>query len=370
MMEKTITLLAIETSCDETGLAVVQKDHGEIKVLSQVVASQVDIHAETGGVVPEVAAREHTKVLRPLLKKVLREANLSPSSEGELEGVDAIAVTVGPGLIPALAVGVQAARTLAYAWHKPIIPVHHIEGHLYSALLQPLQPTTYSLPPNSFPALALIVSGGHTMLIEMRDHLQYKVLGETRDDAAGEAFDKVARLLNLPYPGGPAISQLAERGNPEAFNFPRPMIHSRDLDFSFSGLKTAVYYALRNSSLDKGRPGGISSEDVAASFQQAVVDTLVAKTLQAFEKIQPRVVLLAGGVAANTLLRRQLQTAIKSHGGRLRVAPLSLCGDNAVMIGLAGMFAYENKRTVHWKEVDASARMSIERDANLRIAHE
>lgn len=354
-----ITILAIETSCDETGLAVVQKDHGEIKVLSQVVASQVDIHAETGGVIPEVAAREHVKVLRPLLQKILKEASLD---KGRLGGIslDAIAVTVGPGLIPALAVGVQAARTLVYTWHKPIISVHHIEGHLYSALLQPLQPTTYSLPPNSFPALALIVSGGHTMLIEMQNHLQYRVLGETRDDAAGEAFDKVARLLDLPYPGGPAISQLAERGNPEAFNFPRPMIHSRDLDFSFSGLKTAVYYALRNSSLDKGRPGGISSEDVAASFQQAVVDTLVAKTLQAYKKVQPRVVLLAGGVAANTLLRRQLQTVIESHGGRLRVAPLSLCGDNAVMIGQVGLFAFAAGRTLSWQTLEAKARIDIE----------
>lgn len=333
-MGKIITLLAIETSCDETGLAVMQREGEEIRVLSQALASQTDIHALTGGVVPEVAAREHTKVFRPLLQQVLREANVE---------VDGIAVTVGPGLIPALAVGVTAAQTLAYAWNKPIIPVHHIEGHIYSALM----------PSPIFPVLALIVSGGHTMLIEMKDHLQYKVLGETRDDAAGEAFDKVARLLGLPYPGGPALSELAGSGDPKAFTFPRPMLNSGDLDFSFSGLKTAVLHALRDHP-------EITKPNIAASFQQAVVDSLVKKTLQAYQKIQPNVVVLAGGVAANKLLRQDLQVAIEKLGGTLRIAPLSLCGDNAVMIGQVGFIAYEQGRTKSWREIDAKARINIE----------
>lgn len=339
-MNSSTTILAIETSCDETGLAVLQKTGDEIKVLSQALASQTDIHALTGGVVPEVAAREHTKVLRPLLQKVLREAGIhSPPGKGELGGV---AVTIGPGLIPALAVGVTAAQTLAYAWNKPIVPVHHIEGHIYSALGE-----------GSFPALALIVSGGHTMLIEMKKHLQYKVLGETRDDAAGEAFDKVARLLHLPYPGGPALSKLAESGNPKAFAFPRPMMDSKDFDFSFSGLKTAVLYALRDHP-------EISRQDVAASFQQAVVDSLVRKTVHAYGKVNPRVILLAGGVAANSLLRSQLQQAIESREGELQIAPLSLCGDNAVMIGQVGLMAFAQGRVKSWREVDAQARTPLE----------
>lgn len=339
-----------------------QKSGGEIKVLSQALASQIDIHKETGGVVPEVAAREHTKVFRPLLQKVLQEAKINPPvspltgglsdtspDRGRLGGgFDAIAVTIGPGLIPALTVGVTAARTLAYAWNKPIIPVHHIEGHIYSALGE-----------GSFPALALIVSGGHTMLIEMQDHLQYKVLGETRDDAAGEAFDKVARLLDLSYPGGPALSKLAEQGDATAFDFPRPMMHSKDLDFSFSGLKTAVLYKLKESEAASPREALERSGDIAASFQQAVVDCLIQKTLQAYEKIQPKVILLAGGVAANSLLRAELKKSIESRGGELRIAPLALCGDNAVMIGQAGLVAFDAGRKISWKEVDAQARISI-----------
>ena len=373
------TILAIETSCDETGLAVLRKENDKIEVLSQVVASQIDIHKETGGVVPEVAAREHTKVLRPLLRKVLREAAVEngwraggpptdarkvirrapgggASETGPVPSIDAIAVTVGPGLIPALVVGVTAAQTLAYAWNKPIVPVHHIEGHIYSALLSsPYEGEGghHKVTEGSFPALALIVSGGHTMLIEVPGHLQYKVIGETRDDAAGEAFDKVARLLQLPYPGGPHLSKLAEQGDSQAFDFPRPMVHSKDLDFSFSGLKTAVLYTLRDNP-------GANKADVAASFQQAVVDSLVGKTLQAFDQISPKVVLLAGGVAANTLLRKNLEAAIASRGGELRIAPLSLCGDNAVMIGQVGLFALEAGRTISWRDIDAKARINIE----------
>ncbi|MEK7499001.1 MAG: tRNA (adenosine(37)-N6)-threonylcarbamoyltransferase complex transferase subunit TsaD, partial [Patescibacteria group bacterium] len=247
---KQITLLAIESSCDETGVSVIQKNGDDIQVLSELIASQ-SIHEATGGVVPEVAAREHLQVIGPMIVSAMQKADVNKDS------VQAIAVTVGPGLMPALAVGVQAARTLAFAWDKPIVPVHHIEGHIYSALLTPPNlpsgrggvagnsSTTYNLPSTLFPAIALIVSGGHTMLIEIEKHLTYKILGQTRDDAAGEVFDKVARMLELPYPGGPKVSELAKKGNTHAYEFPRPMMNSGDLDFSFSGLKTSVLYKLR-----------------------------------------------------------------------------------------------------------------------------
>ncbi|HBE90334.1 MAG TPA: tRNA (adenosine(37)-N6)-threonylcarbamoyltransferase complex transferase subunit TsaD, partial [Candidatus Andersenbacteria bacterium] len=240
--------LAIETSCDETAVAIVRHSKDAILVLGQAVASQIDIHAVIGGVVPEVAAREHVTILPSLLRTVLKESGIKPAQ------LDAIAVTVGPGLMPALVIGVTAAQTLAYSWKKPIIPIHHLEGHIYSALMSQVNPNTKTQNPTNqrsqpiheftipdqhqtFPALALIVSGGHTMLIQLNHHLQYNVLGTTRDDAAGEAFDKVGQLLNLGYPGGPAVSRAATKGNPAAFAFPRPMIKNNDFNFSFSGLK-------------------------------------------------------------------------------------------------------------------------------------
>lgn len=350
--------MAIETSCDETGVAILRMAKPKrIEVLAQALASQVDIHKETGGVVPDVAAREHTKVIGPLIKKVVREAGSA------LADLNAIAVTVGPGLMPALAVGVQAARTLAFALNKPIVPVHHLEGHIASALISAEEntkpkaqnPNIFELPSSKemFPALGLIVSGGHTMLVEARDWLQYKVLGQTRDDAAGEAFDKVARLLNLPYPGGPNLSKLAAGGDPTAFAFPRPMLDSGDLDFSFSGLKTAVLYGLRDNLNAK-------KEDIAASFQAAVVDSLIAKTRQAIERGAYRTLLLAGGVAANTLLRGRMQQLADEQHMPLRIAPLALCGDNAVMIGQIGILAYIQGRQIGWQQVDATARIPLE----------
>lgn len=352
-MPESITLLAIETSCDETGVAVVRKTGETIEVLSEAVASQVDIHALTKGVVPEVAAREHVAVIRPLIHDVLTKSGVKPD---ELSG---IAITVGPGLQPALAVGVTAARTLSLAWNKPLVPVHHLEGHIYSALLAPHPNPLLGKGEGAegiFPALALIVSGGHTMLINITGHLQYEVIGSTRDDAAGEAFDKVARLLDLPYPGGPALSKLAQQGRRDAFNFPRPMLNSGDLDFSFSGLKTAVLYALRDIPEDKR---AAAKANIAASFEQAVVDTLVIKTKQAIAIHRPAVILLAGGVAANALLREQLQELADTTGVPLRIAPLKLCGDNATMIGQVGVFAYEQDRQLSWTEIDAFARLNI-----------
>lgn len=341
-------ILAIETSCDETGVAVMSLEGDTITVQAEVLASQIDIHKETGGVVPEVAAREHVKVLPVLVKKVLADAGIANPKEE----LNAIAVTFGPGLMPALAIGVQMARTLAFAWDKPVIPVHHLEGHIVSALLGS-QDTTYALPQNDvFPALGLIVSGGHTMLVHVSDMLSYKILGQTKDDAAGEVFDKVARMLELPYPGGPHVSKLAAVGNRKAFPFPRPMAHSGDLAFSFSGLKTAVLYTLRDNPIAK-------KEDVAASFEAAVIDSLVGKTKQALQTNAYKTLLLSGGVAANTYLREQLATLAQDEQIPLNVAPLALCGDNGVMIGQAGLLALQNRRIVSWKDVAPKARVAL-----------
>jgi len=362
------TIIAIETSCDETAVAVLRQEDDQVPtVLAQVVASQINIHKETGGVVPEVAAREHVAVIKPLIEKTVNESGLTS------DDLDAIAVTVGPGLMPALSVGVSAAQALSYGWDKPVVPVHHIEGHIYSALLrsaekprdardkkqmttdEKLPANNSSLSDDTFPVLALIVSGGHTMLIEVTNHVTYRVLGSTRDDAVGEAFDKVARLLDLSYPGGPNLSKLAEEGDDTIYKFARPMIHSGDLDFSFSGLKTEVLYTMQN--LDKNHK---TLANVAAGFQRAAVDSLLAKTKNAITEHDFKTVLLAGGVAANQTLRRDMQELSEQLNVDLRVAPLELCGDNAVMIGQVGLYALSKGRQTTWDKIDARARWDIE----------
>jgi len=342
-MANPTTLVAIETSCDETGIAVVQKKGNRVEVIADTLASQIAVHKGTGGVVPEIAAREHVTALKPMIHKIL--------SDVKSASVDAIAVTVGPGLMPALSIGVTAARTLAYAIDKPIVPVHHLEGHIYSALLAPRSRPWRDFA--GFPTLALVVSGGHTLLVEVTGHLQYKVIGQTRDDAAGEAFDKVARMLGLPYPGGPHISKLAEQGNPDAYAFTVPMRESGDLDFSFSGLKTEVLYTLR------AQAGEAVAADIAASFQKIAVASLVLKTKQALQKKAYKSILLTGGVAANTLLRSRLQILAKEEGIELRLAPRELCTDNAVMIGQVGVFAFEAGRIASWQNVEPKARVSL-----------
>ncbi|HQH54181.1 MAG TPA: tRNA (adenosine(37)-N6)-threonylcarbamoyltransferase complex transferase subunit TsaD, partial [Candidatus Hydrogenedentes bacterium] len=251
-----IRVLGIETSCDETGAAVVEEGR---RILSNEVASQIAVHAEFGGVVPEIASRQHIVCISQLVNKALEDAGCTAGD------IDAIAVTNGPGLMGSLLVGVCFGKSLAYAWHKPFVPVHHIEGHIFSVFLADNPP--------AFPFLTLVVSGGHTSLIWCERPHSYRLLGATRDDAVGESFDKVARLLELPYPGGPSIQREAEKGNPAACDFPRAMTQTETLDFSFSGLKTAVLYRLRE--------GGVSREDIAASFQAAAVDTLLLKTRQA-----------------------------------------------------------------------------------------
>jgi N6-L-threonylcarbamoyladenine synthase len=318
-------VLGIESSCDETAAAVLE--NGRV-LLSNVVASQIELHARYGGVFPEVASRQHVRTIYPVIDQALHEAHLT------LQDIDAIAVTRGPGLAGSLVVGVNAAKGLALATGKPLVGVNHLEGHIYSAWVHPAD-LTQPLPPPEFPLLALLVSGGHTELNLISGHLQYRRLGATLDDAAGEAFDKVARLLGLPYPGGPSIQKAAEAGNPEAVNFPRARLEGT-WDFSFSGLKTAVLRVVRELE-NNHRP--LPVEDLAASFQAAVVDALVTKTLMAARATGAKDILVAGGVSANKALREAFlaQDEFKVH-----IPPLSLCTDNAAMIAAAGYFRYIN----------------------------
>jgi len=304
-------VLGIETSCDETAAACVM---GGADVLSSVVSSQVDLHAQYGGVVPEIASRAHLELITPVIARAMVEAGVVDSR------VDAVAATVGPGLIGSLLVGVATAKALALTWEVPFIGVNHLEAHLYAAFLED--------PELELPMVVLLVSGGHTMLVSMEDHGRYRLLGQTIDDAAGEAFDKVARYLGLGYPGGPAIDREAMRGDPAAIDFPRAMLHE-GLDFSFSGLKTSVINYVR-------KHPEVATADVAASFQQAVVDVLVAKARKAAELTGARALALGGGVAANSLLREQLLGACVADGLRGFLPSRVMCTDNAAMIAAAG----------------------------------
>lgn len=309
-------ILAIETSCDETGLALVEARGNarapKFKVLENLVSSQIKIHRPFGGVVPNLAKREHIKNLPILFKK------LNP----DMEKVSTIAVTVGPGLEPALWTGITFAQELAKQYKKPLVGTNHMEGHLYSFLLE-----NPSLK-NMFPAVALVVSGGHTMILSLKDLTHWKKLGETCDDAVGEAFDKVARMLKLPYPGGPEIEKLARKGEPHAINFPRPMMYTKNFDFSFSGLKTAVLYYLRDNPKAK-------KADVAASFQQTAIDVLIHKTRRAAQESGANSLILCGGVAANTPLRNAINTLAKELRIAHFVPPFAYNTDNAAMIATA-----------------------------------
>ena len=309
-------VLGLETSCDETGVALLDSERG---VLAHALHSQVDMHRDYGGVVPELASRDHIRRLLPLLQRALEDAGL------ELPQLDAIAVTAGPGLVGALLVGASFGHALGYALGKPVIDVHHMEGHLLSPLLAQPRP--------DFPFVALLVSGGHTQLMQVDGFGAYQLLGETQDDAAGEAFDKTAQLLGLGYPGGPAVSRLAEFGVAGAFNFPRPMLHSRDLNFSFSGLKTAVLTAVRNA-------GNLCDQvraDIARAFVDAVVEVLARKSLAALKQTGMRRLVVAGGVGANRQLREALKHETQRAGMELFFPPLELCTDNGAMIAMAGL---------------------------------
>lgn len=347
-----LKLLAIETSCDETAAAVLQYEDGIIRVLGEAVSSQIALHAPYGGVVPNLAAREHVANIVPIVESALTHAAVTPST------IDCIAVTQGPGLIPALLIGATAAKTLALVWDKPLIGINHLEGHIYANLVSDKNQAADF----QFPVLALIVSGGHTQLVLMRDHFQYELLGETEDDAAGEAFDKVAKMLGLPYPGGPEVARRADEFRNSNFKFqvssfknkspselqapgskfqafPRPMLDSDNYRFSFSGLKTAVLYFLKKNEAklsDETFVGAVCHE-----FQEAVVDTLVGKTERAIQAFQPKTLVIAGGVSANKRLRERIEAMVEHYPDcTFRMPEFKYSLDNAVMIGAAGLLRY------------------------------
>ena len=308
-------ILSIETSCDETSAAVIEDGK---KIHSNIVASQINSHKRFGGVVPEIASRHHVEYITLIIEEAMQEA------EVEFSDLDAIAVTEGPGLGGALLIGVNAAKALAFAHDLPLIPVNHMAGHIYAnQLIEPLE----------FPLLALVVSGGHTELVYMKEHGDFEIIGETRDDAAGEAYDKIGRVIGVPYPGGKHIDEMAQLGE-DTFNFPRAMIHEANYDFSFSGLKSAFINKVHNAN-QKGET--LDRNDLATSFQAAVVDVLVDKTIRAAKEYDVKQVILAGGVAANAGLRKGLKAAVveELEAVKLVIPPLSLCGDNAAMIGAA-----------------------------------
>jgi N6-L-threonylcarbamoyladenine synthase len=328
-----MNILGIETSCDETAAAVVADGSS---ILSSVISSQVDLHARFGGVVPEIASRAHVQLLTPAVAEAMVEAGVEPAQ------IDAVAATMGPGLASALLVGISVGKALALAWDKPFVGVDHMEGHLYACFLE--------TPDIEFPVIALLVSGGHTQLVLMEGHGAYRVLGSTVDDAVGEAFDKVARFLGLGYPGGPAIDQTAEHGDPDAVVFPRGMEHD-GLDFSFSGLKTAVTrYA------DKHPDAAVA--DIAASFQKAAVEVLVSKARRAAAAEGARSLCIGGGVASNSLLRRRIAEAAEEDGLRAVIPARGLCTDNAAMIAAAAW----------WRlRADGPSPLDIGAQPNLRL---
>ena len=316
-------IMAVETSCDETAAAIVKDG---VHILGSAVYTQIQDHHKYGGVVPEIASRKHIETIIRIIREVFDESGLT------INEIDAIAVTLGPGLIGSLLVGLSAAKALALAWDLPIIPVDHLEGHIYAAF--------FVCPDIRFPFVCLVVSGGHTDLYLVKGHGNYELLGQTRDDAAGEAFDKVAKVVGLGYPGGPIIDKLAGQGDPTKINFPRAYLEKGSLDFSFSGLKTAVYnYVRYEKGQDILKPADQEQiNSIAAAFQEAVIDVLVAKAIEAIIKTGARTLTIGGGVASNTRLRERLEWVCKDRGLDLVIPPPHLCVDNASMIGAAGFF--------------------------------
>lgn len=351
-------ILGIETSCDETAVSVIEVLGKKINVLANVVSSQVKLHAKYGGVVPTLASREHVKNIGHVFDAALKEAGINNFRKE----IDLIAVTRGPGLAPALLIGLTFARTLAWLSGKPVIGVNHLDGHVHSNWLPPTAKSAKSPAQNlkpTFPALNLIVSGGHTELVRMQSHTKYKIVGETLDDAVGEAFDKVARILKLGYPGGPVISKLADNGNSDAHLLPSPMLKSRDYNFSYSGLKTAVLYLLRNMKIKKLSPQ--LKADIAASFQKAAITVLVQKTIRAAKELEIRTVLLSGGVSANQLLRWELEKAATEAGIPFFCPAMQYTGDNAAMIAAAGYFQWRSKpkNKYDWRKLDMDANLNL-----------
>ncbi|EKD43437.1 MAG: hypothetical protein ACD_72C00273G0004 [uncultured bacterium] len=345
-------ILGIESSCDDTSVALLDCSENGCFVISEKTASQIEIHKKYGGVVPEIAGRLHAEKIVPLIEEILKD---QPKPE-------VIAVTAGPGLITGLIVGTEAARALSLAWNIPLVAVNHLEGHIYSVELTPNQKIEY-------PAIALVVSGGHTEITQINNPSEYKLLGHTKDDAAGECFDKVAKLLDLPYPGGPQISKLAETGKTDAIIFPRPMMKDNNLDFSFSGLKTSALYWLQANKLSADKimpyelptgvygqtPNSPTREDFCASFEQAIIDVLVYKTIRAVKETNPKTLILAGGVSANKKLRETLTKIItKEYPETKFVYPeLKNCMDNAAMIAVAGYYQAQKNNFTNWQDIKA-----------------
>lgn len=357
-------ILGIETSCDDTGIAVVEiteKKNPQFSILSNVVSSQIKIHEKYGGVYPMLAKRAHEKNLPITLKEALQKAYISQ----EKPQIHAIAITIGPGLSPCLWTGINFVKKLEQEWEIPVIPVDHIKAHLLVGLLTNIQDTKYKIPntKNTFPAIALIVSGGHTQLVLVKKIGDYKIIGETRDDASGEAFDKTARILGLGFPGGPEIAKAASQYNIQDTKYkirlPRPMIHTRDYDFSFSGLKTAVLYDYQ-SRTEKVRKTKEYVQEMATEIQQAIVDVLISKTLRAAKEFRVKSIILGGGVAANTELRTVLTNTADAINVNTLIPPAYLATDNGAMIAVAGYFNWLNKK--YTKDVEA-----LEAQPNLRI---
>ncbi len=367
-------ILGIETSCDETAAAVIKDG---TKILSNVVATSAEMHTKTGGIIPEQAARQQVKAIIPVMSEAISEAlAIKPSNHASggqmvkwlngqiVKNLDAIAVTVGPGLIGSLLVGVETAKTLACLWNKPIVPVNHLAAHIYANFIRKIPNSKFQIPNKSpeLPALCLVVSGGHTDLVLMKKHGKLKWIGGTRDDAAGEAFDKTARLLGLPYPGGPAISAEAEKylttRNSQLTLLPRPMIKEDNYDWSFSGLKTSVMRRVKEQESKRVKEK-LSISQLSAEIQEAIVDVLVAKTLRAAKKYKPKSTLLAGGVAANNRLREKFQKQINELTNQrinFFVPPPNLCTDNAAYIA---SYAYFNYNPVDWKKINANPGLTI-----------
>lgn len=337
-MNNDTLILAVESSCDETSVSIIANG---TTIKSNIVLSQIESHKRFGGVVPEVASRHHVEGITTTIDNALNEAQVT------MEDIDAVAVTQGPGLIGALLVGINAAKALAFAYDKPLIPVHHIAGHIYANNLEEGM---------NFPLIALIVSGGHTELIYMKDHLSFEIIGETRDDAVGEAYDKVARTLGLSYPGGPQIDRLASTGN-DTYNFPRVWLEKDSYDFSFSGLKSAVINALHNQ---RQKNQAIIDADVATSFQNSVVEVLVGKAIQACEPYGVKDLIVAGGVASNSGLRNELTKACETNNIHLAIPSAKLCTDNGAMIGAAAHYLYLN---------NVSANMDLNGDSGLELEY-
>ncbi|MBT3539108.1 tRNA (adenosine(37)-N6)-threonylcarbamoyltransferase complex transferase subunit TsaD [Candidatus Parcubacteria bacterium] len=336
-------ILGIESSCDDTSVALVERTDEKIEILAEKTASQIEIHKKYGGVVPEIAGRKHAEQITPVVEEIMKN----------FEKPDVIAVTSGPGLITGLIVGVETAKTLSYLWDVPIVGVNHIKGHIHSVKIQK---DKSEKPISNFelPILSLVASGGHTELILSKKLGHYERVGGTRDDAAGECFDKVAKLLGFDYPGGPKISKFAEKGDPKAITFPRPMIHSKDFDMSFSGLKTAALYHLRdNPDTDKN--------DFCASFEQAIVDLLVHKTIKAAKKYNPKTIVLAGGVSANKKLRETLKKVIQKEipSSEFKIPELKYSMDNAAMIAVTAYNHAKNKNFTPWNKLQADPNWKI-----------